>query len=283
MAGLLSAINYYYTDALNEISSSATPALFEVIIWALLDWRVWASGLGFSFCLMAILGCHEMGHYLACRRYGVDATLPYFLPIPPPLSPVGTLGAFIRIRSLIPDRRVLFDIGVAGPIAGFIIALPVTWIGLLLSRVSVPNPDDLYIKFGDPLLMKAIIWLHFSDFPAGTELFIHPIAFAGWFGLLATAFNLLPVGQLDGGHMLFSWIGPSYHWVGKAVFVMALILSLWWVGWLFWCIIFLFLGFRHPRVLNPNLELNPARVAVAWLCLFILVLCFIPVPVTIGE
>src|SRR5258706_8285527 len=156
-------------------------------------------GLWYSVSILAILGCHELGHYYACLYYRVDASRPYFLPMPFLLT--GTLGAFIRIRAPIPGKRALFDIGIAGPIAGFIVALPVLLMGMHMSTV-VKIPENFrgeLIELGEPLLFKAAEWLTFGNIPDGYWVNMHPMAFAAWFGMLATALNLFPIGQLDGG------------------------------------------------------------------------------------
>src|SRR5688572_20623941 len=161
------------------------------------------SGLWYSASILAILGAHEFGHYFACKYYGVDASLPYFLPAPLPLT--GTLGAFIRIRQIIPGKRELFDIGIAGPIAGFLVAIPVLLVGMSLSRVTALPPDTQgFVELGEPLLFKAIAYLFYGTPPEGYSINMHPMAFAAWFGLLATALNLFPIGQLDGGHISYA-------------------------------------------------------------------------------
>ena len=164
-------------------------------------------GLWYSLSILAILGCHELGHYFACRYYRVDSSRPYFLPMPFLLT--GTLGAFIRIRAPIPGKRALFDIGIAGPIAGFLVALPVLLIGMHLSSV-VKLPTSFrgeVFELGEPLLFKAAEWLTFGSIPDGYSVNMHPMAFAAWFGLLATALNLFPISQLDGGHIAYAVFG----------------------------------------------------------------------------
>ena len=164
-------------------------------------------GFWYSLSILAILGCHELGHYYACRHYRVEASRPYFLPMPFLLT--GTLGAFIRIRAPIPGKRALFDIGIAGPIAGFLVAVPVLLIGMHLSNVvQVPkNFSGDVFELGEPLLFKAAEWLTFGHIPDGYSVNMHPMAFAAWFGMLATALNLFPIGQLDGGHISYAVLG----------------------------------------------------------------------------
>ena len=152
------------------------------------------SGLWYSASILAILGAHEFGHYYACRYYGVDASLPFFLPAPLPLT--GTLGAFIRIRQPIPGKRELFDIGIAGPIAGFMVAVPVLLVGMGLSRITaLPGNTSGFVELGEPLLFKAVAWLYWGTPPDGYSINMHPMAFAAWFGMLATALNLFPIGS----------------------------------------------------------------------------------------
>jgi membrane-associated protease RseP (regulator of RpoE activity) len=177
-------------------------------------------GLWYTCTILAILGCHELGHYLACRYYDVDASLPFFLPFP--LAMTGTLGAFIRIREPIPSKRMLFDIGIAGPIAGFVIAVPALFLGMWMSHVVVfPSGVDGF-ELGEPLLFKLatrLVWGHIAD---GYTVNMHPVAFGAWFGLLATALNLIPVGQFDGGHISYAVLGRKSSQVTMVMIVGAL-------------------------------------------------------------
>ena len=170
-------------------------------------------GAWYSLTILAILGTHEFGHYFACRYYGIDASLPYFLPAPLPLT--GTVGAVIRIRQPIPTKRMLFDIGAAGPIAGFVVAVPALFLGLRLSRV-VPLPDDFVgMELGEPLLFQLAAWMVWGEAPTGHSINLHPMGLAAWLGLLVTALNLFPVGQLDGGHIAYAALGrgpPPSAW-----------------------------------------------------------------------
>ena len=181
-------------------------------------------GLWYSGTILAILGCHEFGHYAACRYYDVDASLPFFLPAPLPLT--GTLGAFIRIREPIPTKRMLFDIGIAGPIAGFLVALPALFIGLSMSRVVELPPDFTGVELGEPLLFQFASWLLWGSPPEGHAINLHPIAFGAWFGLLATALNLFPIGQLDGGHISYAVLGRKSSHVTLVMIFSAIVLTL---------------------------------------------------------
>jgi membrane-associated protease RseP (regulator of RpoE activity) len=247
-----------------------------------LDWSVWlVSGFWYSGTLLLILGAHEMGHYLFCRRYSVDATLPYFLPAPLPLT--GTLGAVIRIREPFPTRTVLFDIGVAGPIAGFVVLVPALFYGLTLSQI-VPEPTEgSGLALGEPLLFQWAADLVFGKVPDGYSLNAHPMVFAAWFGMLATALNLLPFGQLDGGHITYATLGRLSTPISVATVGIAIAMTFISTSWLFMSIMMLVmlivLGARHPRVIYEFEPLGPGRRAVAVLALMILAICFTPVPI----
>jgi membrane-associated protease RseP (regulator of RpoE activity) len=233
----------------------------------------------YAFALLTILGAHEFGHYVQCRRYDVDATLPYFLPAP---IMTGTFGAVIRIREPFPSKRALFDIGVTGPIAGFIALIPFLWVGIHWSTV-VSESSVSGIELGDPLLVKAFVWLTFGSLPAGKTVLVHPFAFAAWWGLLATALNLLPFGQFDGGHVSYSLLGRR-SWIVSALMVaVAATLTFVAFSWISVTIIMLamswFFGIRHPRVVDEDVPLDSSRQLVALLALVIFILSFTPVPI----
>lgn len=245
-----------------------------------------ANGLWYSVSILAILGAHEFGHYYACRYYHVDASLPYFLPAPLPLT--GTLGAFIRIRQTIPGKRELFDIGIAGPIAGFLVAVPVLLIGMSLSRVTeLPADTTGFVELGEPLLFKGVAWLMWGTPPEGYSINMHPMAFAAWFGLLATALNLFPVGQLDGGHISYAVLG------GKSTFVtlltVAALIGLTFVSmsWLVWTVLtvimLLAFGPRHPRTVDEDVPLDRGRMILAAAALIMFVICFTPAPIEVLD
>jgi membrane-associated protease RseP (regulator of RpoE activity) len=240
-------------------------------------------GLWYSVTILAILGCHELGHYFACRYYDVDASLPFFIPVPFLLT--GTMGAFIRIREPIPAKRMLFDIGIAGPIAGFLVAVPALVIGLWMSRV-VPLPPDSsnLLELGEPLLLRAASWLIWGTQPDGYSLNMHPVAFAAWFGLLATALNLFPIGQLDGGHICYAVLGSrwstyvTYITVGIAI-ALAFVASSWivWTGLMI--VMLITFGPRHPRVYDEHVPLDRRRLLLAVFAVIMFVLCFTPAPI----
>ena len=249
--------------------------------FAFFTWDTFVHGLWYSIPMVVILGAHEFGHYVYCRKHNVDATLPYFLPAPLPLT--GTLGAVIRIREAFPSKRALFDIGIAGPIAGFVALLPFLVVGLMMSEVS-PKPE-VALSLGEPLLFKAVAKLIIGPLPEGHDVFLHPLGFAAWFGMLATALNLMPFGQLDGGHITYSVFGryaayASVATLGAAVFLTFRTGS--WVAMTVMMVVMaIFLGVRHPRMVDEDSPLDTKRKWLAAVALIIFVICFIPVPIEI--
>ena len=273
--GYVVAVPLYYLQAVGAMLAYAfshPPVLVE--------------GVTFSLSLLSILLAHEAGHYIACRRYGVDATLPYFIPAPP-LFLAGTFGAFIKIKSPIPSRRALFDIGVAGPLAGFVVLLPVAVAGILTTRAhAAPLPPEGVIYFNDPLLIHLLSRALGIDL---TNAATNPFYFAAWIGLLVTSLNLLPVGQLDGGHAVYAVLGRRFHrLVGRVVFIWMLLLAV--LGW-FWhgapsgfvyaLLLFIMLRVRHPQPEDESDPLGRARLFVAALTLLVFLLAFVPFPITI--
>jgi membrane-associated protease RseP (regulator of RpoE activity) len=247
------------------------------------DPRVFVLSFLYAAALMTILVGHELGHYLTCRRYGVLATLPYFIPAP---TLIGTFGAFIRIKSPITLKHRLFDIGANGPFVGFLLAVPALIIGLAFSRVSTHVPTGDVITFGEPLLFKLLGALFFGRSPAGSALVLHPVGFAGWVGILVTSFNLIPLGQLDGGHIAYALLGRRARLVSKGVIVLFVVMGVFiWAGWFLWAAVILFfelrskLGLRHPPVLDEDAPLDRGRKVRSVLILLIFVLSFIPDPV----
>jgi len=236
-------------------------------------------GVPFSLTLLTILLAHEFGHYFACKYYRVDASLPYFLPAP---TFTGTLGAFIRIREPIFSKRVLFDVGVAGPLAGFVFLLPALAIGLAYSKVIPGIAHQGGVIFGTP----ALLWLlEHAIFPnTGTaDIYLHPVARAAWIGILATALNLLPIGQLDGGHILYSIAGDRHKLLSR-IFTAALIPIgiFFWPGWLLWAVLLLIFGMRHPAIYDPS-ALGPRRRKLAALALTIFLLSFTLAPIAYAS
>lgn len=246
--------------------------------------RLLIDGLTFSASLLAILFSHEMGHYLACRYYKVDATLPYFIPAPPVFL-AGTFGAFIKIRSAIPTRRALFDIGLAGPLAGFVVAVPLAVIGVLAVGPPVP-PGDYVLYFNDPLLFRLIARVAGVTLDPNSPT--NPYYMAAWIGLLVTSLNLMPVGQLDGGHGTFAVFGARAHkLIGRFAFVVVVVLALlgFWLhnspsGFLYAVLVGIMLKLPHPQpaVMEP---LGAKRIMIAIATLIVFALCFWPFPITI--
>src|SRR6266852_5956887 len=241
------------------------------------------TGAPFAFTLLAILGVHEFGHYFTARHYHASVSLPYFIPAPPPFL-FGTMGAIIRMRSPAKDRNSLFDIAAAGPLAGLVIAVPAILLGLEWSTVARVPPGG-HIVFGDSLLMRFLIYLKFGPLAQGMDVFIHPVALAGWVGLFVTALNLFPVGQLDGGRIAYALFGRRHRLVGIATFVGLLALGAVTgaANWVIWAALLFFLvGFHHSPPLDDVTPLTPLRWLVGVLCLLLLVLLIPPVPIQIS-
>jgi len=253
------------------------------------DWSYLSYGLSFSLSLLFILISHEMGHYIACRIYRVDATLTFFIPTPPMIGPAGTFGAFIKILSPMPSRRAVFDIGVAGPIAGFVALIPIAIVGVMTMQIATPEqiaagPGSLV--FTDPLFMRLIGLVVGIDLSVGLG---NPFYFAAWVGLLVTALNLIPSGQLDGGHAIYAVFGERVHfWTGRIAFVVMATCSI--VGFVYFgspsgFLIAVLLGvmmrIRHPEPLYQTPP-DGKRKAIAFLTLIIFILCFVPFPIQIN-
>ncbi len=236
----------------------------------------------FSAGLLGILTAHEFGHYFAARYWRVPVSLPYFIPFP--ISLFGTLGAFIRMSSRIPSRRALFDIAAAGPLAGLVLAIPATYLGITMSRIipSSAIPEGS-LTLGEPLLFQALSWLAFGDMGETSNLVLHPLAFAGWAGLFVTALNLLPIGQLDGGHISHALFGARSRLMAMAIFGGLLGFSLWneYYAWVPLLILLLIFGIRHPRLYHDERPLGSTRQALGWLLGAVFVTCFSLVPINL--
>ncbi len=263
--------------------------VYNIFIKLLTEPELLKYGLSFSASLLFILICHEMGHYVACRIYKVDATLPYFLPTPPMIGPAGTLGAFIKIISPMPSRKAVFDIGVAGPIAGFIALIPIAILSVVTTHYTnnVPTTNssvDLIIVFSDPLFYKFLAYLGGIDL--SQPMTPNPFYFATWLGLLITALNLIPSGQLDGGHALYAVFGEKAHlWTGRIAFILMSLFSILGLylysspsGLLFAIILGVMLRFGHPEPYDKS-PLDLRRKVIAFLTLIIFILCFVPFPI----
>ncbi|MEP6538729.1 MAG: site-2 protease family protein [Bryobacteraceae bacterium] len=235
-------------------------------------------GLPFSLTLLTILMAHEMGHYITCRYYKIDASLPYFLPAP---SLIGTLGAFIRIRSAIYYKRQLFDVGIAGPIAGFVFVIPALAIGLAFSKVIPGIAAQGDLVFSAPGILRFLEALIFPGVPVA-DIYLHPIARAAWVGIFATALNLLPIGQLDGGHILYAFIGERHRLLSR-IFVAALVpMGYFSVSWLFWAVLLFFFGMKHPRIYD-SAEMGSGRTRLGWLALAMFLVCFSLSPISTPD
>lgn len=239
------------------------------------------AGLSYSVPVMTILATHEAGHFIQARRYGVRCSLPYFIPVP--LPPLGTFGAVIGMDSRVRDRKALFDIGISGPLAGLVPTIAFCIWGLSLSKYGAPHPQAM--QFGDPLLFKLLAGWVMGPAPAGSEIIAHPIAFAGWVGLLVTSINLLPVGQLDGGHVLYALLRHRARLVASIVLACAagaVIIGMvvyHYPGWVLMLAMLLLMGPRHPPTRNDYVRLGPVRVLLGWVTLAFIVLGLTPMPI----
>jgi membrane-associated protease RseP (regulator of RpoE activity) len=279
--------NFFYTLPQNYFF-----LIVETIQAFAADFGFLKHGLSFSVSLLFILTAHESGHYIACRIYGVDATLPYFIPTPPMIGPAGTLGAFIKILSPMPSRRAAFDIGVAGPIAGFVALIPVAIIGFSTWQYATPanaaasGEISLGFVFSDPLMMQFMAWIFNVNLSLATTA--NPFYFAAWLGLLVTALNLIPSGQLDGGHAIYAVFGEKIHyWTGRIAFAMMAAFSIAGFyfynspsGFLFAVLLAVMMRIRHPEPIDDT-PLDLKRKVVAALVLLIFILCFVPFPIQI--
>ncbi len=259
--------------AFGDLPSGFKPDSFTQLLF---HRAVLRAGFAFSVPLLLILLAHEMGHYIACRYHRLDATLPFFLPVP---FGIGTLGAFIRIRTPLLNKRELFDVGASGPLAGFVVALPVLFAGIALSHPVAELPKGGVMIFGEPLAFKALAWLVHTGVPAGGDLLLHPVGFAAWFGLLVTALNLLPFGQLDGGHITYALFGSWQRRIAWPLLAVLVVLGFWWTGWWIWAVIALVMRVRHPWIPDEAAMLDPRRRLLGFLCIVVFLLCFTPEPI----
>ncbi len=232
----------------------------------------------YSFAIMTILSAHEMGHFFMSRKYGVPASLPFFIPFP--FFPFGTLGAVIKMRGQITSRRALFDIGAAGPLMGMVFTLPAILIGLKFSKVvRLSQLEQPVISLGDSLLFKFLQWLALGKIPQGYDVILHPLAYAGWVGLFVTALNLLPIGQLDGGHIVYALFGEKAQLISRAALGgLALICLVYNPGWLLLLVLLFLFGLKHPPPLDNITPLDGRRRLIGILTFIIFVVSFTPVP-----
>jgi membrane-associated protease RseP (regulator of RpoE activity) len=267
----------------------------------------WFKGLPMMLTIMTILLAHEFGHYLTARHYKIAATLPYFIPLPVPVFPIiGTLGAFIQMRAPTKTKKQMFDIGIAGPLAGLVIAIPLIFVGVAGSSVTLLHREETSALEGNSIVYLTVKYLvhgqllpHFDNYAnlpgwqqffllwagvipqgGGRDIMMSTVAFAAWFGLLITMMNLVPVGQLDGGHVIHCLLGDKALWLGRAMLViMALVGLFFWPSWLVWMLLILFIvGTGHPPPLNDLIELGPGRKVLAYLMIFLFFILFVPYP-----
>jgi membrane-associated protease RseP (regulator of RpoE activity) len=240
--------------------------------------RLFLLGVPFAVTLMGILLAHELGHYFACRHYRISATYPFFIPAP---TLIGTLGAFIRIRSPIVNRRALFDVAFAGPLVGFLIAVPALALAIAKSKFVLVGNQEALVVFGRPLIERILEGLLQPGVPHET-LLLHPVGRAAWVGIFATALNLLPAGQLDGGHILYAVASERHRRVTLAVAILLVPLAIhYWLGWLMWAVLLLAIGFRHPPLIDRWEPLDHRRRSWALVALAIFILCFMPAPLAV--
>jgi membrane-associated protease RseP (regulator of RpoE activity) len=241
-------------------------------------------GAPYSAALLSILGAHELAHFFACRRHRVQATLPYFIPVPPPFL-LGTMGAVIKMRPPFTDRNTILDIGIAGPLAGVVVAIPIVVVGLARSTpVETSELPEMTLMLGNSLLFAFLQRVALGPLSEGTDILLSPLAFAGWIGLLVTMFNLIPAGQLDGGHIFYALFPRWHRRMGKLLALGLLPLGLFvWRGWLIWCGILFLLGFRHPLPLDTEMPVTRRRRRLALVALALFLVTFVPVPLTIAT
>jgi len=271
IVGVSWSVSYKYAEEIGRNPAfEAGPGVFR-------DPQILLLSLIYALVLIVILLGHELGHYLTCRRYGISATLPFFIPAP---TLIGTMGAFIKIRSPIAGKKQLFDIGVAGPLLSFVLSLPALVAGVALSKVVPALPREGTIYFGEPLLLKILGGLLIKNAGPNHDLVLHPVAFAGWVGLLVTAMNLFPLGQLDGGHVSYAILGPKAKIVARVFLGVFIVMGLFfWAGWLIWALVILLLGLKHPPIWDETSPIGMKRRIIGALVVVIFILSFIPDPI----
>jgi hypothetical protein len=272
--GISLSLNFKYTEVIAQNNLSALD-----LVEKLKDPQVISLSIIYVVVLLGILLGHEMGHFLTCRYYKINATLPYFIPAP---TLIGTFGAFIKIKSPITRKQQLFDIGVAGPLTGFILSVPALAYGLSLSKAVPPIArDEVFVYvFGEPLILKFFAAMIFKDIPPDYSIYLHPVAFAGWVGILVTALNLFPFGQLDGGHISYALFGKKSRNLTRFFLGVFIAMGIFfWVGWFIWAFLLLFMGLKHPPVQDGGAPLSPGRKFISYVVISIFILSFIPDPI----
>ncbi|MFZ6006975.1 MAG: site-2 protease family protein [Nitrospirota bacterium] len=233
-------------------------------------------GLPFAGTLMTILLCHELSHYIASKKHHTKATLPYFIPAP---SIIGTFGAFIKMKSPIITRKALIDIGASGPIAGFIVSVIASIVGLSMSEIVSVSGTEGALSLGDSILFSFLSRVTLGIAPDNHDILLHPVAFAGWIGLFVTSLNLIPIGQLDGGHVAFAILGERHRYISIVLVVVLAVLGIfYWEGWALWAVLMLILGIKHPPVIYWEVPLDPKRRFIGILTFIIFIITFIPSP-----
>ncbi len=268
----------YYINLILFLITFSTTLLAGALQIGVNPWEspreIWR-GLPFAVTLLMILGAHEFGHYFMSRRHNVDVTPPYFIPAP---SLIGTFGAFIKMKSPILERKILMDIGVAGPLAGLILAIPTLIIGLLLSETTM-HAGINSVKLGSSPIFSFLSWIVFGSMPDNMDVVLHPVAFSAWIGLLVTCFNLIPVGQLDGGHIAYAMFGSRQKIISRIVVAVIILFGIFfWSGWLVWAAILVLMGVDHPPVFYDGIPLDSGRRVIGWAAFMLFILCFTPVP-----
>ncbi|GAB4135140.1 MAG: site-2 protease family protein [Planctomycetaceae bacterium] len=253
-------------------------ALFLFIATCLSTWFAQRS-LEYTFAVMFILIAHEMGHFLQALRYGVPASLPYFIPMP--ITPLGTMGAVIVQGSGVADRKQMFDIAITGPLAGLVVALPILYFGLLQSEIQEIKPGPDVLRFGDPLILQWMAEYIHGPIPEGHDIMLTPLLFAGWVGILVTALNLIPIGQLDGGHILYCLLGKRAHLVAMAILWVAIVYMIATenIAYSLMIVLLLFMGPRHPPTRDDTVPLGWFRIILGWLTLAFIFVGFTPNPI----
>ena len=268
--GMFQAVNELLVTIEKQPPLEAVPPIFKIFAW---------NGATFCAAVMSILLAHEMGHYLQARRYRVPATLPYFLPMP--ISPFGTMGAVILQGAGVADRKQLFDIAISGPLAGLVIAIPVVFFGLQDAQIVQVGPNQQGMLYGDPLILQWMIEAKHGPLREDQHVILNPLLFAGWVGVFITALNLIPIGQLDGGHILYALVGKRAHrvaslllWGSVAYMVMTRNYS-----YMLIVILLILMGPRHPPTANDYVPLGNIRIILGWLTLAFIVIGFTPAPI----
>jgi membrane-associated protease RseP (regulator of RpoE activity) len=258
---------------------SRRPILLPLLLFAATCWTTWnVHGPAYSLAIMTTLLAHELGHFIQALRHGVPASLPFFIPIPGP--PIGTMGAVIAMQPGIGDRRTLFDIAVTGPIAGLVPALFFTILGLQWSHVEAGLKPPGTWTLGEPLLFKLLAYSTFGSLPEGADVMLHPVAFAGWVGIFITALNLIPIGQLDGGHILYALLRRRAHPVAQGLLAAALLGIIVWGywSWILMILLLMLMGPNHPPTANDYVPLGEGRTILGWASLLFVLIGFTPVP-----